>query len=144
MLSIPTTRQKIWYFKLNPIKNKIMSIVVSKKYGLNPSVQLCSCCGKDMGLIMFGASYKDENGKTAEAPHQVMTGAICDECKKVIDEGGVFFIEVRDGETGKKNPYRTGRLTAVKREACEKMFKGFQNINYMEQSLFSKVFKNAF
>lgn len=54
-----------------------MSITLSKEHGLNPSVEICHCCGKEMGIIMFGTHYKDEKGKTAEAPYKVSMGNLC-------------------------------------------------------------------
>ena len=119
-----------------------MSLTLSKEHGLNPSVETCAICGKDMGLVLFGTSYKDERGKTTEAPRSICMGHHCEDCQKVIDNGGIFFIEVRDGESG-NNPYRTGRLCAVKEEAVKGMFHGYAKVNYMEQSLFSKVFADA-
>lgn len=118
------------------------SITLSKEHGINPSVEKCHCCGKEMGILLFGTAYKDENGRTAEAPHEVYTGAICEDCQAAIESGGIFFIEVRDGESG-NNPFRTGRLVCVKEEAVSRMFKGYSKINYMEQSLFSEVFADV-
>lgn len=123
-------------------------ITISKQFGVNPSVLKCSCCGKEFGLVLFGTSWKDENGKTAAAPKVVMTGEICNDCKSIIDKGGVFFIEVRDGEQVRaaKNPYRTGRLIAISKEAAQRTFPAVENmqpINYMEFSLFDKVFGEA-
>ena len=115
------------------------SITLSKKYGVNPSVEKCAVCGKDMSVVLFGTSWKDANGKTAEAPREVCLGHLCDDCKKIVDQGGVFIIEVRDGESG-NNPYRTGRLVAIKREAAERMFKEVHSIAYMEQSNFEPLF----
>ena len=118
-------------------------IRVSKEFGLNPSIQVCSCCGEDMGTLLLGTAYK-ENVKTAKAPMKMATGNICDRCKGVIEQGGVFFIEVRDGEAklNPKNPYRTGRLVALKKEAVERIFpaNSVQSINYMEHSVFDGVF----
>ena len=118
-------------------------IIVSKEFGLNPSVQVCSCCGEEMGVLLLGTSYR-ENGKTAKAPMKMVTGAICDKCKEVIKRGGVFFIEIRDGEAklNPKNPYRTGRVIALKKEAVERIFpaNSVQSINYMEHSVFDSVF----
>ena len=51
-------------------------IRISKKYGVNPSVETCVVCGKDMSVVLFGTSYKDANGKTAEAPRQVCLGHV--------------------------------------------------------------------
>ena len=36
---------------------------------------------------------------------------------------GVMLIEVKDGEDGKENPLRTGRLVVVRDEAISKMVK---------------------
>lgn len=122
-----------------------MDITLSKEHGINPSVDTCFICGKETNLILFGASYKDENGKTAEAPRKVCTGQLCDDCQKVIDEGGIFFIAVKDGEFG-SNPYKTGQIGAIKKEAVQRIFPDFpyQKINYIEESAYKQIFeKNA-
>ena len=116
-----------------------MGVTISKQFGFNPSVTRCVCCGKDYGIALFGTSWKDKNGKTAEAPPEVATG-LCDDCKKVVEAGGLMIIEVRDGETA-PNPYRTGRLVGISKEAKERNFKDVQSsICYMEQSMFSQMF----
>jgi len=43
----------------------------------------------------------------------------CDKCKEVMKKG-VFFIRVRDGETG-QNPYRTGKIIGLKEEAVKRL-----------------------
>ena len=111
---------------------------LSKEFGANPSVTRCVCCGKEYGIALFGAGWKDpKTGKTAEAPREVYHG-LCEDCEKVIDQGGVMIIEVKDGETS-DNPYRTGRLVG-----CSKDFKERNNIEdpivYMTESVFNKVF----
>ena len=120
-----------------------MSITLSKEHGVNPSVDTCFICGKETNLVLFGASYKDENGKTAEAPRTVCTGELCEDCQKVIDEGGIFFIAVKDGERG-NNPYRTGQIGALKEEAVQRMFPDFpyKKINYIEESAYKQIFES--
>lgn len=114
-----------------------MGVRISKEFGVNPSVTRCVCCGKSYGVALFGTAWKDKNGKTAEAPMEVFQG-LCEDCEKVIDQGGVMIIEVKDGETS-DNPYRTGRLVG-----CSKDFKERNNIEdpivYMTESVFNKVF----
>ena len=119
-----------------------MGVRISKEFGINPSVDTCFICGKETSVVLFGTSYKDENGKTAEAPQKVCTGHICDNCKQIIDKGGIFFIAVKDGETG-KNPYRTGQFAAVKEEAVQRMFPDFpyKKVNYVEESAYKQIFK---
>jgi hypothetical protein len=83
---------------------------------------------------MFGRLKGD-----AEAPRDVAMG-LCDDCQKVIDQQGLMIIEVRDGESG-TNPYRTGRLVGITKEAKERMFKDIDSpICYMEQSMFGPMF----
>ena len=110
------------------------NITLSPKHGVNPSVTHCECCGKEIGLALFGRLKGD-----AEAPRDIAMG-LCDDCKKVIDAQGLMIIEVRDGEFG-KNPYRTGRLVGITKDAKERMFKDINSpICYMEQSMFSPMF----
>lgn len=120
-----------------------MGITLSKEYGVNPSVDTCFICGKETNLVLFGTSYKDENGKTAEAPRNVCTGQLCDDCQKIIDEAGIFFIAVKDGECG-NNPYRTGQIGALKKEAVQRMFPDFpyKKINYIEESAYKQIFES--
>lgn len=119
-----------------------MGIHLSKQFGINPSIDTCFICGKETNLVLFGTSYKDENGKTAQAPMKICTGDICDNCKQIIEEGGIFFIAVKDGERG-NNPYRTGQITAVKEEAVQRMFPDFpyKKINYIEESAYKQIFE---
>ena len=110
------------------------SITLSPKHGVNPSVTHCECCGKEIGIALFG-KMKDD----AEAPRDVAMG-LCDDCKKVIDANGLMIIEVRDGESG-NNPYRTGRIVGISKDAKERIFKDIKSpICYMEQSMFSQMF----
>ena len=112
------------------------SILLSPKHGVNPSITHCECCGKEIGIAMFGKLKEDK-----EAPKDVFMG-LCDDCQKVIDQKGLMIIEVRDGESG-NNPYRTGRLVGITKEAKNRIFKDINSpICYMEQSMFSKMFNN--
>ena len=109
-------------------------ITLSAKHGVNPSITHCECCGKEIGIAMFGKLKGD-----VEAPRDVYMG-LCDDCQKVIDQDGLMIIEVRDGETG-KNPYRTGRIVGITKEAKEKMFKNVgSSVCYMKESMFGPMF----
>ena len=118
-----------------------MGFRASEKYGVNSSVDTCFICGKETNVVLFGTAYKDENGKTAEAPRKVCTGQLCDDCQKVIDKGGIFFIAVKDGEFG-NNPYRTGQIIAIKEESVKGLFPDFpyKKINYIEESAYNQIF----
>jgi len=113
---------------------------LSKKYGTNSSIAACECCGEEYGVIMFGTSWKDpETGKTAQAPHKVYKG-FCDKCQAVVDGGGLLIVEIKDGEKG-PNPYRTGKLVGITKEAKERIFEGCDApMSYMEEYLFEPMF----
>lgn len=118
-----------------------MSIRLSKQFGVNPSIDTCFICGKETSVVLFGTSYKDENGKTAEAPQKVCTGQLCDDCQKVIDKCGIFFIACKDGESC-NNPYRTGQIAALKEEAVQRVFPDFpyKKVNYIEENAYKQIF----
>ena len=59
------------------------------------------------------------NNRGKEAPHRTCTGNLCPDCQGAVDKGAVLLIEVRDGEGGKQNPWRTGFMIGVRREAIE-------------------------
>lgn len=108
------------------------SITLHPEHGLNPSIEVCMICGEEMGIALLGNNIK------GQAPHHICTGEICDNCKKIIDDGGCFIIEVEDG-SDQKNPYRTGRYCAIKKEVAKKIFGQGHNIVYMEKSAYSQI-----
>lgn len=120
-----------------------MGIHLSKQFGFNPSIDTCFICGKATSVVLFGTSYKDENGKTTEAPQKVCTGQLCNDCQKVIDKGGIFFIACKDGESS-NNPYRTGQIGALKEEAVQRIFPDFpyKKVNYIEESAYKQIFES--
>lgn len=111
---------------------KEKGITLSEKHGINPSITHCECCGKETGIALFGRLKGDQ-----EAPRDVYAG-LCDDCEKVIKQGGVLVIEVRDGEKG-PDPYRTGRIVGCTKDFKER-FEIESNIVYMEESMFSQLF----
>lgn len=111
-------------------------IILSPKHGLNPSLLKCFACGKDAGIALLGKLKNDE-----EAPMEMTDRNIfCDNCLNVINQDGLLVISVRDGETG-NNPFRTGKLVGITKEAKERIFKDIKtNVCYMEDSVFDKIF----
>lgn len=111
-------------------------LIVSPKHGLNPSINCCEVCGKELGLMLLGKiRAKDGSDNDIEAPKKIYQG-FCDNCQKVIGQDGLLIIEVRDGETG-NNPYRTGRIIGITKDGIFKDFKG--NVAYGGNYVFSNV-----
>lgn len=107
------------------------SITLHSKYGVNPSIEVCFICGDDTGnLLLLGAN----RGK--EAPMRMAAGHLCPRCQEVVDAGGVMLVEVRDGESAKRNanPYRTGFIIGVKREAIDADAIGKSPMAFVEEN----------
>ena len=104
------------------------SISIHPKYGVNPSLETCFACGRDTGAILLLG-----NNRGREAPHKTCTGNLCPDCQGAVDKGAVLLIEVKDGEAGKKDPWRTGFMIGVRREAIEESAIGKSPIAYIEE-----------
>lgn len=76
-------------------------IVLSKKYGVNPSVTQCFYCGEDCGIALFGSGFR-ENGVEAEAPRNigVLDMTPCSKCEDYMKQG-IIVISMRDGEAAR-------------------------------------------
>jgi len=96
-----------------------MSIRISKKHGVNPTIPHCFFCQKPKNeVILAGKLPGDE-----EAPR----GAVwdrnpCDECRHHM-ETGIIFISVKPDEKTTDNPYRTGGWVVIKEEAVRRIVK---------------------
>lgn len=74
--------------------DKEEGILLSENHGLNPSIDTCIFCGKDMGIILFGKLEDDK-----EAPKKVCSGNLCNDClKRLEEEKKRLYIDI---ETGK-------------------------------------------
>lgn len=73
-------------------------IILSEKHGLNPSLEVCLACGKDIGIVMFG-KLKDD----IKAPKQVCLGHLCNECENKFKENHQKMLveTTEDGITGR-------------------------------------------
>ena len=100
-------------------------ITLSKKHGLNTSLDICFWCGEPKGLALCGRMKGD-----AEAPKNMVTSLEpCDKCKEkfkigvhlieVVDDGSIFgekksFAFV---DTDGKPHWPTGRYMVIKPDA---------------------------
>ena len=96
-------------------------MVISKKHGLNPSMDICFFCGEAKGIALFGKMKGD-----AEAPRNVLLNyEPCDKCKEAMDQG-TTVIEVVTEDNGnmpiKEGIYPTGRWCVMRSEAAQELF----------------------
>ena len=103
-----------------------MSIRLSEKHGVNPTLCQCFFCGEVKHIALMGKLKGD-----VEAPHQcVMDYEPCDKCKEQMSLG-VTLIEVSDRQPSDGRPplkaennvevYPLGRFAVVKAEAFSQM-----------------------
>ena len=106
-----------------------MSIRISDKHGVNPSLMQCFYCNEaTTGIALLGKLPGD-----AEAPRQgVFNLTPCDDCKAKMAQG-VLIMSCKDSdfkdanivEQGNlPNPYRTGGWVIVKDEAIQRIMPG--------------------
>lgn len=109
-----------------------MSIKLSPKHGVNPSMVKCVVCGKEVGILLNGKLKGD-----VEAPRYVITGELCNECKAKVDEGYAFIIECRSAR-GLED--RTSRYVVIKKETLQG---DISDVNLMLKDEFEEVFADV-
>ena len=90
------------------------------KLGVSIVKYLCPICGKeaDNGIIM-NSLLTEENAKEVEKLHNKAIGYAdhaCKECATYKDKV-VFFVGIDASKSTKTDPYRTGQIVGVKKEA---------------------------
>lgn len=110
-----------------------MSLRLSKKYGVNPSILVCPVCGKDVGVALLGAN----GGK--EAPKKVTSMDLCDDCKQIVKEGNTFIFCVKQTEKGIKP---TGAYIIVPNNYLNVPIPP-KGICFMEEFEFNKLVNNS-
>lgn len=92
-------------------------IRVSPKHGVNPTIPKCFFCGDDKNEIILCGMLVDDK----EAPRGMVFDKIpCDQCAEYMRQG-IMLISVQDGEEGKENPYRTGKINVVRDDAIRRI-----------------------
>ena len=101
-----------------------MSIRLSKKHGVNPTIPICFFCKEHKNEIVLMGKLKND----AEAPKNIIVDyEPCDECKEKFKKG-VLIIEVSQYPNVEKQPalqkdaYPTGRYALLKPEALNEPF----------------------
>jgi len=105
-----------------------MSLRLSEKHGVNPSIQQCFVCMKDMGVVLFGKINTGRSSKPADrdprAPYKVcLDQEPCDECKKHMETGIILISADEKKSDDLQNPYRTGGWVVVKEAAVRRFMK---------------------
>lgn len=92
-------------------------IKLSEKHGVNPSVEKCFVCQKDVGVVLFGKLKGD-----IQAPRDVtLSYDPCDECLGYMERGIILISVDEDKTEDENNPWRSGGWCVVKDEAVKRM-----------------------
>lgn len=99
-----------------------MSIKLSEKYGVNPTIPVCFFCGEEKNEVALLGKITDKHTREeVEAPMKmVLDYEPCDKCKEQWSKG-VAIIEVTKNDLGRPeiapNVQPTGRIVVLKPEA---------------------------
>ena len=102
-------------------------ILLSPKYGLNPTIPVCFYCGKHKNEIALLGKIGGKK-EDLKAPREILLDyEPCEECKKLVGDG-VFVVRVSDAPVRRGQPeigkglWPTGRWCGLKREAAVRIF----------------------
>lgn len=91
-----------------------MSILLSEKYGVNPSMNTCFYCGETTGIALMGKLPGDK-----EAPRYCCSSVTpCEKCAEKYKDY-VLIVEMPDCE----NSTPTGRWFALKKDILKSEFR---------------------
>ena len=123
-----------------------MSIILSEKHGVNPSMEICFFCKEAKGIVLFGKLKND-----IEAPREVLINyEPCEKCKEKFKEGVIVVAETTAQQCKNQPPitthnneelYPTGAYAVVKPTAFDNKYK-VGTIITMDKNLFQELFKN--
>lgn len=97
-------------------------MILSNKYGLNPTMPVCFYCQRETGEVaLLGRIVDKKTGQEVEAPrHMILDHKPCDECAKWMEKGIILISVYNTAETG-DDPPRSGGWCVMKDEAITKL-----------------------
>lgn len=142
-----------------------MSVTLSPRYGVNPTIPVCFWCGEErnevalMGRISRKKEVRNAWGGTSnvvesdiEAPrNMVLDYEPCDECRKYMDMGFTVMeattapnsatnVEIQSGV------YPTGRYAVLKMDAAVRIFQGIDTSKkkaFVDDAVFKQMFPDG-
>lgn len=113
-------------------------MVISKKHGLNPSMDICFFCGEAKGIALFGKMKGD-----AEAPREVLLNyEPCDKCKEQMSKGTTIISVVTENNGNmpiQEGIYPTGKWCVMRSEAAKELFETDNKVLLLDNSVFERL-----
>lgn len=103
-------------------------IILSPKYGVNPTMPVCFWCGEDRGEIALLGRIKTPGNDDVEAPKRmVLDYGPCEKCKAYMKQGFTIMEATREPNDNANVPmqpgvFPTGRWMVIRREAKKVIF----------------------
>lgn len=101
---------------------------------------VCPVCLKkiDTGNLLFNAKLEPVFDKYTVTGYE-----LCDEHRKVIEDGYVILVEVNEKPRNGEDPYRTGNTVYLKRDIAEEIFEGMEinDVAFVEVGVIDRLQK---
>jgi hypothetical protein len=113
------------------------SILLSPKFGVNPTILKCVICCEDTGEIALMGRVKETSkqgsitravrGSDIQMP-MYSRGGLCKRCKDLLKAGNTGFVNKNTGDTA-----------ILKQEAVKRMFGGYPSADLKAESMKRKI-----
>lgn len=114
------------------------NIKISKKHGLNPSMDTCFFCGEARGIVLFGALKGD-----AEAPRNVLLDyEPCDACKAKMSQGTTIICVTKEDNGNapiQEGVYPVGPWCVLRAEAAQRIFGTDERNILLQQEIYEQL-----
>lgn len=84
------------------------------------AIPKCYFCGQDKNMILMNTKLQD----ISKAHGAVIDKEPCDKCSSLMEQGIMLIECTEEPKQQGAEPYRTGRISVMKQEACERIFAG--------------------
>ena len=128
-----------------------MSLRLSPKYGVNPTIPVCFWCGEERGEIaLMGHIGNQRKHEDIEAPsHAVIDFEPCDKCSLQMSQGFTLMEATQHPNERSSVPvrsgvYLTGKYVVMKPEAVQRVFGDTSAKAGGKAYVDSSVFQNLF
>lgn len=103
-------------------------IILSPKYGVNPTMPVCFWCGEDRGEVALLGHIKTPENDDVEAPKRmVLDYEPCEKCKEYMERGFTVMEATSEPNDATNMPFQlgvfpTGRWLVLRQEAKKLVF----------------------
>lgn len=123
-------------------------ILLSPKYGVNPTMPVCFWCGEDRGEIALLGRIKTPENDDVEAPKRmVLDYEPCEECKAHMEYGFTVMEATSEPNDATNMPFQhgvfpTGRWLVLRQEAKKLVFPEIEDEDtrcFVDPELYEKL-----